>query len=351
MAKFDQASWPLQQHYYKCPASVPEKYTLVLKGKKAYGQSGNRLRSFLRAVQYARDRDRYVQLGVMHDSWAMETIGQFFVKDNRDWTSLLEQSLCIRILKHIPEHRVIHKTPRELFLYKSKAPKQEHVASQLHIMRTLFQHCNTGVGHNGITAVKDMCSGLDDLFTTANDTEGAGGGGTGGPRSSPLYSAIHLRSFEGQGKKVLAKMANRTGCDRKAANEMKPEYIKSILAPMGMLAHPIVVISDNQPKSNAVLMRLMGDPELRPMIRVVPEEARWIGGDMTLAVMANMFIGNPASSMSGFIARSRVALGFGHSNYMHLAKDESGKWTRVYRVFGGDKYPVRLQYKEELLSP
>jgi len=37
--------------------------------------------------------------------------------------------------------------------------------------------------------------------------------------------------------------------------------------------------------------------------------------------------------MAGFIARSRVALGFGN-NYMYLAKDEKGEWTRVYGVLG-----------------
>ena len=37
--------------------------------------------------------------------------------------------------------------------------------------------------------------------------------------------------------------------------------------------------------------------------------------------------------MSGFVARSRVALGFGH-NYMYLAKDKNGEWRKVRGVFG-----------------
>ena len=41
-----------------------------------------------------------------------------------------------------------------------------------------------------------------------------------------------------------------------------------------------------------------------------------------------MFIGNPASSVSGFIAKSRVSLGFGN-NFLHRAKDENGEWTTV----------------------
>ena len=53
------------------------------------------------------------------------------------------------------------------------------------------------------------------------------------PRSLALYSAIHLRSFEKKVKRMLAKTATRTGCDPLAALEMKPEYVKSILAPIG----------------------------------------------------------------------------------------------------------------------
>ena len=55
-------------------------------------------------------------------------------------------------------------------------------------------------------------------------------------------------------------------------------------------------------------------------------------------MQANVFIGHPSSTLSGFIARSRVALGFGHSNYIHLAKDEKGKWKRVWKILGGYSY-------------
>merc|ERR1712194_137643 len=367
-AKFHQASWPLQQKHYNCPKHSPNKKTLLLKKQPAFGRSGNRLRSFLRAVQFARDKG--VQLGVMHNSWATKTIRQFFMADDGNWKSM-EQSLCIKMYKKRPRRRVVRKTPKQLFYYKSKAPKEIYAASQLHIMRTLFQHYNAGVGHNGTKVVKkNMCSGINALFTSAGDEEEVGGEDH---RSLALYSAIHLRSFEGTGKRRLKKSAKKTKCDKKAASEMKPEYVKSILAPIGMLAHPIVIVSDNQKGSKKALDRLLKDPEIGPMVRVVPKEARWKGGDMTLAVMvstyhcilgmstafpsiylslcgtwtllfvseimqANVFIGHPSSTLSGFIAKSRAALGFGHSNYVHLAKDKTGKWKRVYKILGGYSY-------------
>merc|ERR1712194_488327 len=271
--------------------------------------------------------------GVMHNSWATKTIRQFFMADNRNWKSM-EENLCIKVYKKRPKQR-INKTPKQLFYFKSKAPKEKYAASQLHIMRTLFQHYNTVVGHNGTKVIKNMCSGINALFTSAGDEEEVGGEDH---RSLALYSAIHLRSFEGTGKRRLKKSAKKTKCDKKAASEMKPEYVKSILAPIGMLAHPIVTVSDNQKGSKKALDRLLKDPDIGRMVRVVPKEARWKGGDMTLAVMANVFIGHPSSTLSGFIAKSRAALGFGHSNYVHLAKDKTGKWKRVYKILGGYSY-------------
>ena len=40
-------------------------------------------------------------------------------------------------------------------------------------------------------------------------------------------------------------------------------------------------------------------------------------------MLSSVFIGNPASTMSGFIARSRIALGTGLT-YIYRARDEKG---------------------------
>ena len=84
--------------------------------------------------------------------------------------------------------------------------------------------------------------------------------------------------------------------------------------------------SDNQ--NIEAIQRLLDDPEIGPRIVLVPEEAAWSGGDMTLGVMSNVFIGNPASSFSGFVAKSRLALGKGHT-YLFRARDNEGKWSTV----------------------
>jgi hypothetical protein len=107
---------------------------------------------------------------------------------------------------------------------------------------------------------------------------------------------------------------------------MQPEYIKAILRPLGMLEHPIVLISDGQDFS--VAERLLNDPEIAPMLKLVPNRAKWIGGDITLAVMSNVFIGNPASTFSGFIAKSRIALGL-DKTFMFRARNGNGEWENT----------------------
>jgi hypothetical protein len=107
---------------------------------------------------------------------------------------------------------------------------------------------------------------------------------------------------------------------------MEPDYIKAILEPLGMLNYPIVLITDGQDSS--VAGRLLADKDIAPMLRLVPNRARWVGGDITLAIMSNVFIGNPASTLSGFIAKSRLALGL-ENTHMFRAKNKKGEWVSV----------------------
>lgn len=331
-AKFHPTSWPRQQKYHTCPEYSKQKLPLVVTGKKGYGGSGNRLKAFLNAVQYARDKK--APLVVMSNSWAIKAVtSRFFVTGDREWQSRMERSLCLRIATAKPRRTRRHLSPYQLFHYKSTAPTEEYVASQLQIIRTLLRHHNTGMEHEAPDRVvrggdgSDTCSGIDALFATD------GAGDRERQRREARYSVVHLRSFEGNGKKILAKAAKTRGCDPAAAQEMRPEYVKSILAPLGMLQHPVIVVSDHEKGSKPVLARLLRDPDIGPMVQEVPTEARWFGGDMTLAVMANVFIGHPSSTMSSFIARSRAAIGLGNS-YLCLAKDEGDEWSRVGGLLG-----------------
>ena len=129
---------------------------------------------------------------------------------------------------------------------------------------------------------------------------------------------------------MLARIAEGTGCDPIAALEMEPEYIKAILEPIGMLDHPIIFITDHQRPD--ILDRLLEDPDIGQNIHLAPDDASWVGGDMTIALMADVFIGNPASTFSGFIVKSRMALGY-EKNYLFRRKTAQGKWIDVCGSF------------------
>ena len=307
---------------------------LIIQGLSTFGRTGNNLIEFLHSLQYGRDHD--VKVGVKYDSWVIPMIQDMWMSRDvgesvTDWEARFEKAFCVKIFHHLDEwegYNIVgkewgsiddsHTFTRELFMYTSEAPLHDYVGHQAQHLQALFRYANTGQGLNLLgQPVQDMCSGLKAVFGTNT-------------KSSVIYTAIHQRHLEGApGKRLLWKVAQKSGCDSTAALNMEPEYVKSILRPIGMLHHHIVLIADGE--DPAVIERLKADPEIGKKLRVVPPEASWVGGDITLAIMANVFIGNPASSFSGFIAKSRVALGLGH-NYLFRAKSVDGKW---YTSCGG----------------
>ena len=312
----------LLRRYAQCPEMSPDRPIVVLNGQDAYGRTGNNLVELLHAVQYARDND--IQLGISVHSWAMDVIQSMWLSaESDDWESELESALCVKIFHDKNEllawevrNNTKYMESKDLFFYGNDIdrPMGEYMAGQEHVMRTLFRHYNDGEGvdHKG-TPVRDMCSGIDALFGTK--------------RKHAIYSVIHVRSLEGApGRRMMSRLAKYTGCNPNAALHMQPEYVKSILRPLGMMAYPIVVITDGQDSS--VLQRLLDDEEIGHIVYVVPPEDSWYGGDMALAIMSNVFIGNPASTFSAFIAKGRLSLGFGH-NYLFRAKDGNGEWRTV----------------------
>eukprot|EP00986_Skeletonema_menzelii_P001518 scaffold400_cov140-Skeletonema_menzelii.AAC.10 len=301
----------------KCPGSNNPQKLLLLDGTEVYGRIGNNLMEFLHALQYSRDND--IQLGVKYGSWAMRLLPRMWLSitgDQSEWEAQFERAFCIKIIRTKVELKncdVVRLETKDLLLYKSNQSFEEYASFQQQALRTLYQNYNTGDGTTlAGYGTRDMCAGIHALF--------------GKDSASAIYSVIHLRKLEKVGYTILAAVSRHTGCDPRAAIEMRPDYIRTILKPLRMLDYPIVVIGDGQ--NIEAVQRLLDDPEIGPQIVFVPEEAVWNGGDMTLGVMSNVFIGNPASSFSGFIAKSRLALGKGH-NYLFRARDNDGKWQTV----------------------
>ena len=292
---------------------------LLLEGTQTYGRTGNALIEFLHSLQYARDND--IILGVRYGSWAMRLLNRMWLAvatdDQTEWEAAFQNSFCVRIIHSNQELKqwtnVIRMDTKDLLLYKSNASFQQYASFQQHTLRTLFQNYNTGEGTTlAGFPTRNMCVGIDTLF--------------GRDSKSAIYSVIHLRKLEDVGYAILGNVAKHTGCDPRAAIEMRPDYVRTILKPLGMLHHPIVIISDGQHQD--AIQRLINDSEIGPKITLVPQESSWKGGDMMLGILSNVFIGNPASSFSSFIAKSRLAMGKGH-NYLFRARDSEGRWQTV----------------------
>ncbi len=326
----------MARKYGSCPLlDDPPESTgiLLIQGIPTYGKFGNNMIEIMHAFLYARENG--VIVAIRRHSWAAHVITQMWMavqgNDIDAWKHFVERSLCVLIVeanddlgryKHVKVMDAQEGT-KELYLYRSggSEPLSDRVEYMGHILRTLYRSYNNGTGHimhrndqiGRTILVRDCCSVLNATI------------GTDGPPAR--YSVVHSRSLEGApGLHWLGLISQRSGCDPTAALEMTPEYIKAILGPLGMLHHPILFITDNQRPE--ILERLLADPAISPNIRLIPPEASWIGGDIVAALVADVFVGNPASTFSTFIAKSRMALGY-DAGYLFRKKDEDGNWVDV----------------------
>lgn len=317
----------MQQYSTSCDLlnRPPQEISIVLlSGFERYGRTGNNLIEFSHALQYARDHN--MVLGIQQQSWATHLITDMWmaIHDDYDmdaWTKHIEQSLCVKIFaEESPLNqytKVVLMDTRDdvkfLFNYQHDGSIDDYIEYQSHIIRTLWKSYNNGIGlHVRREPVRDMCSAMDAIF--------------GSETGSVAYSVLHSRTLEGMGTRFMQRVSKQTGCDPTAALEMEPDYVKGILEPLGMLNQPIVFMTDHQRPD--ILERLQADPDISPNIHVISSGASWIGGDITLATTASAFIGNPASSLSVFIAKSRFALGYSNS-FMFVKQADNGTWVET----------------------
>ena len=340
-----------QEHMSK-PKS--ETSVLLLDGLAGFGRTGNNFIEFLHALQYARDQPENTNMivGIMFGTFFQQLIQEFSfaIQDDNllSFKEMFELAFCVKIFDNeseLKEYKQVERvdnrdTTRDMFLYAPLRSEEgdepgsisktgvklqsEYVEYQTHLLRTFWRSYNTGDGvdmhHN---QVQDMCSVVDRMYPQDRKKN-----------QGIKYTVIHSRSLEGDpGKHLLKRIAVGSGCDDRAALDMEPSYIKSILKETDMLGHPVLFITDHQRPE--ILRKLRDDPDIGPNIRLIPDEVSWVGGDITAAVMSSVFIGNPASTLSGFIAKSRVALGY-TDNYLfrRLKENKSGsgrvmEWTDV----------------------
>jgi hypothetical protein len=296
---------------------------LLLRNDGKFGHIGNQFNSLLHAFDYARDHELHI--GMLFHSWAMDVIHSMFY-ESADFDILsveMEEDFGILLVRDQSQlllyDEVISQNAQQLYFYKSSNKNadswRDTMGAHKSILQQLFHRYNRGYGyvHNGLRA-KDVCSTLDMFFKDQ--------------LSTIKYSVIHAQYMDGNTVWKLEQIAKTTGITIKGgAGTMSPAYVKSILKPLGMLEHPIILLTDGQ--LPGIERALLNDAIIGPRLMVLSDRVALDGADITLAVLSDVFIGNPASVTSGFIARIRMALGYSDMSTQLFRRKRIHQWYSV----------------------
>ena len=295
------------------------KLLLLRKDESTFGNIGNQINSLLHAYSYARDHE--LHLGATFHSWAIDAI-QFMGYEGNNNTILKNEiwnELGIRIIRSSADSQtydeIIQFTAKELYFYKSPSNQWEsNMEFHIGILRRILLRYNRALGyaHHGLRAT-NVCETIENIFHEQ--------------RSQMKYTVIHSRYMEGRAQYKLEQLAKTSGLTPRGPLEMSPRYIRSILKPLGMLSYPIILFSDGELPS--VEMGLLNDPVIGPKLIVLGNKTSLSSPDTALALLSTVYIGNPASVTSGYIARSRYALGYNDDQTYMFRKEHLDKWISV----------------------
>lgn len=296
---------------------------LLLRNDGKFGHIGNQFNSLLHAFDYARDHKLHI--GILFHSWAMDVIHSMFYEsiDFDILSANMETDFGILLVRNQSQlllyDEVISQNAQQLYFYKSSNKNvdswRDTMSMHKSILQQLFHRYNRGYGyvHNGLRA-KDVCSTLDMFFKDR--------------LSTIIYSVIHAQYMDGNTVWKLEQIAKTTGITIEGgAGTMSPAYVKSILKPLGMLEYPIILLTDGQ--LPGIERALLNDPIVGPRLMVLSDRVALDGADITLAVLSDVFIGNPASVTSGFIARIRMALGYSEFSTQLFRRKRIHQWYSV----------------------
>eukprot|EP00578_Thalassiosira_sp_NH16_P003476 CAMPEP_0181131360 /NCGR_PEP_ID=MMETSP1071-20121207/30382_1 /TAXON_ID=35127 /ORGANISM="Thalassiosira sp., Strain NH16" /LENGTH=389 /DNA_ID=CAMNT_0023217545 /DNA_START=150 /DNA_END=1319 /DNA_ORIENTATION=+ len=296
---------------------------LLLRNDGKFGHIGNQINSLLHAFDYARDNK--LHLGMLFHSWSMDVINTMFYETDSfdDLGYDLLNDLGIVVIRNQTQlegyTEVVTQNAQQLYFYRSSNlgldTWRETMRIHIEILQRLYLRYNRGYGyvHNGLRA-QDLCATLDSFFHKKV--------------ADVKYTVIHSRYIDGNAEWRLEKIAKTTGLTVEGGvMSMGPAYIKSILKPLGMLDYPIILITDGQLRS--VERGLLNDDALGPKLMVLSNKVALEGADVALALLADVFIGNPASVTSGFIARSRTALGYSEKSTQLFRRKRIHQWYSV----------------------
>jgi hypothetical protein len=260
-------------------------------------QTNNHINAFLHAIDFAFDQN--MQLQIIENSWVYNSLQKLFQVSPKDF----EQYGILTVTKHLGttlnSSNTVMKSGDEMYFYHTNMPIEVKLRQRLKMLRYLWTRPSL-----------NACSIIRELSLPSQ------------------YIVIHNRWMKHNGcLHRLGNLAyiikNRTGIqiDRRTPCLLEPSYIKSILQKNGLLdkSNPIFVIGDGI--NPDIIHQLQSDLDIGSRVKTVPQNITTTEGDMLLAVLANLFIGTPTSTLSGHVAKARIALGFDEkTNYLFPKK-------------------------------
>ena len=318
----DPASWP---NGVTTPDTVPtsenqstvkNKNAVILKGPVEFGGLGLQLNSFFHAYDFAEETKR--PMYITQDAWVLDMLYPLFfgpssgnvAKDSTFWEAM-QDTLSAKVIASedalttkgvaIPEYL------GQKLLYYQGANKGKFDATARRnrrdtILRKLFQYPS-------VAGDKGVCALLDTLMKDEKNEK---------------YTVIHYGTPGLKG--YLGQLNGGTGGkDLTAACEMKPDYIKNILKQTNMLEEMIYLIdSDSNNVDEELHKSLMDDSEMSEDKIRTPVGSP-LASYIYLAVLADVYIGNPVDQLSLWIARMRYALGI--KNSFVLTEKQGENWV------------------------
>ncbi len=323
-------------------------------------QTNNHINAIFHAMDYAIDVN--ATLGIVEEGWAMKALVRMFRHNEKElsyeiWKENLADALHLFIVKDfeviegideiglsridLPHAVVEMKSGDEMYFYNTNATSFNIRRRREEVLKSLWTHPT-----RSSKKMRDMCSGADyhhlnmHGYSHSHHHASLSTISSSSSSSSMKYAVIHSRWMKDgkclkRMKRLSRHVRHQTGIrlDEKAACLLEPSYIEHILKKFHsdersrmsvvtntketdmdrerFLDFPIYVISDGL--NPDIITNLQQYPPFGRNIHIVPHNVSWVGSDMMLGVLADVFIGTPISTLSGNIARARTALGF-HPN-------------------------------------
>jgi len=301
----DTSTWPTPalENQVKLGSKDSIKEVILLKNDMKF--SGRNLGIQLTAFFHAYDvsNDTRLPLIITQDSWVFQMLFQFFfgpaaaVEHNSKFWDTLANALRVTIvenegvlkLKGIAAHPK-YSNAHDFLAYNSKS-MEDAKGTRNHrntLLRKMFRSPST-------LGVLNVCSAFDTLLREKK------------------YAVLHIAEA-GQSEDYLKEQneeAGGKGQHYEASARMDPKYVQEMFQGVDMIGYDVYLVDGNEKMVDEGAHAKFEDASKEGIVGTedLPQQFKHVGSRLYLAVLANVYLGNPADPTSVWIARMRYALG------------------------------------------